>query len=189
MAQPVDFPGTNRVLTAPAGRDDVAPLRAFTNGAVCFTCWQLTDEELGDILSTGRVYLSIFSGGTMPPACLGSEDTIRDLVADYGGTFPHSETAPPAEVLTALGLAVPAVLPRNKAGLSLEHNPQRALYQSVEQYLEYNDLLDLTPEERAAAIERGELWTLHWYPDTPVGFCWVGASTFEALILAAASED
>jgi hypothetical protein len=35
-------------------------------------------------------------------------------------------------------------------------------------------------EERLKAISENSVWTIQWYPDTPNGFCCVGASTFEA---------
>ena len=35
-------------------------------------------------------------------------------------------------------------------------------------------------EERLKAIRENSVWTIQWYPETPVGFCCVGASTFEA---------
>jgi hypothetical protein len=34
--------------------------------------------------------------------------------------------------------------------------------------------------DRLNAIETNSVWTIQWYPQTPVGFCCVGASTFEA---------
>lgn len=34
--------------------------------------------------------------------------------------------------------------------------------------------------EREKAIRTNSVWTIQWYPDTPVGFCCVGASTFDA---------
>jgi hypothetical protein len=35
-------------------------------------------------------------------------------------------------------------------------------------------------EERLKAIRENSVWTIQWCPETPVGFCCVGASTFEA---------
>ena len=35
-------------------------------------------------------------------------------------------------------------------------------------------------EEREKAIRENSVWTIQWYPETPVGFYCVGASTFEA---------
>ncbi len=37
-----------------------------------------------------------------------------------------------------------------------------------------------TDEERLKAIRENSVWTIQWYPRTPVGFCCVGAPTFEA---------
>lgn len=34
-------------------------------------------------------------------------------------------------------------------------------------------------EERLKALRENSVWTIQWYPDTPVGFNCVGASTFE----------
>lgn len=43
------------------------------------------------------------------------------------------------------------------------------------------DIIDwASEEERIKAIEQNSVWTIQWYPETPVGFCCVGASTFQA---------
>lgn len=67
------------------------------------------------------------------------------------------------------------------------HNPHAGNYEPVATWLEYNanptdDALcwcDITDADRAEILRTGELWTIQWYPDTPVGFCAVGAATFE----------
>jgi predicted protein tyrosine phosphatase len=41
-------------------------------------------------------------------------------------------------------------------------------------------------EERQKAISDNSVWTLQWYPETPVGFHCIGASSLSALIAAAA---
>lgn len=38
----------------------------------------------------------------------------------------------------------------------------------------------VSPEEREKALRENSVWTIQWYPATPIGFCCVGASTFEA---------
>jgi hypothetical protein len=35
-------------------------------------------------------------------------------------------------------------------------------------------------EERQKALRENSVWTIQWYPETPIGFHCVGASTFEA---------
>ncbi len=37
-------------------------------------------------------------------------------------------------------------------------------------------------EEKAKCAELNSVWTAHWYPQTPVGFCLLHASTFEKLV-------
>lgn len=87
MAKAVDFTGSNMKLVAPAGRDDIDTLHTFTNGNVSVSCWEFTEAELVEIAATGRIYLSCFSGKSQPPVFVGTRDQVRDLIADYGGTF------------------------------------------------------------------------------------------------------
>lgn len=87
MGIPVDFVGSNLELQPPAGRDDVQPLPTFTNGNVSVSCWEFTESELAEIVRTGKVYVSCFSGKTQPPIFVGSRQVVKDLVSHYGGTF------------------------------------------------------------------------------------------------------
>ncbi len=84
MAEAADFPGTNFTFAAPEGREDISDLRIFTNGHANVSAWRLTDEELADVNRTGCVFLSVLSGRTFYPVYLGSEESVRRLVADYG---------------------------------------------------------------------------------------------------------
>ena len=43
--------------------------------------------------------------------------------------------------------------------------------------------------ERAKALAENSVWTIQWYPDTPVGFICVGASTLAAAVEAALDCD
>ncbi|MCC2608374.1 hypothetical protein [Neorhizobium petrolearium] len=85
MGQPVAFQGANMVLRAPKGQEEtVQDLHTFTNGLCSVSCWELSAEELAEVTRTGRIFLSVFSGRTQPPVFLGSENTVRDVCADYG---------------------------------------------------------------------------------------------------------
>lgn len=42
----------------------------------------------------------------------------------------------------------------------------------------------VSEEERQKALAANSVWTLHWYPDTPVGFCCIAASSLGALLAA-----
>lgn len=84
MSTPVEFAGSNFVLGAPTGSDNVGPLPIFRNGTCCVSAWELTEEELAEIVRTRRVFLSVFYGNTQPPVYVGSETSCREVVADYG---------------------------------------------------------------------------------------------------------
>lgn len=40
----------------------------------------------------------------------------------------------------------------------------------------------VSPEERQRCIDTNTLWSLQWYPQTPVGSCVIHASSYAALI-------
>lgn len=84
MSKPVPFDGQNFVLAPPQGSENVSPLPIFRNGTCCVSCWQLTPAEIEEVQRTGRVYLSVFFGWSQPPVYVGSEQSVRDIVADYG---------------------------------------------------------------------------------------------------------
>jgi hypothetical protein len=53
----------------------------------------------------------------------------------------------------------------------------------------YNDVREWPSEEdRLKAIRDNSVWSLQWYPDTPVGFCNVYASTLRGVIELAVKE-
>lgn len=74
-------------------------------------------------------------------------------------------------------------LPEHEGELSITHNGHKSNYETVENYLEWlkADDEDISPEERKKAIETKELWECQWYPNTPVGFNKVYASSLEKL--------
>ncbi len=87
MAHPVDFAGSNMVLRAPEGAENVSDLHTFTNGACSVSCWQLSPEEIAEVTRTGLVFLSVFSGRSQPPVFVGAQEEVRALVVDYGGVW------------------------------------------------------------------------------------------------------
>lgn len=89
----VNFSGTNVVMTGPEGLDDVMDIHAFRTEQCCVTCWQLDGQELEEFFRTGKLYLSVVMGGGMPPVFIGTEKTTRELVANYGPTFPAQDGA------------------------------------------------------------------------------------------------
>jgi hypothetical protein len=73
--------------------------------------------------------------------------------------------------------------PPHKCGLYLTHNEHKDLYQTLEEWYEDQaDNYDLLPSEFAECLEANEFWSLHWYPETPVGFYTAAASSLEKLL-------
>jgi hypothetical protein len=76
-------------------------------------------------------------------------------------------------------------LPEHKCGLYLEHNAHIDNHQSVKDWLsycEYESEWWESPEHRQRAIDNDDVWTLQWYPETPVGSIHVAAPTLEELL-------
>jgi hypothetical protein len=74
-------------------------------------------------------------------------------------------------------------LPEHKCGLYLQHNQHRDYYQSPAEWIADNDLYDWEDEaSKQAAIDSDSIWTLQWYPETPIGFYAVAAPTLEDLL-------
>lgn len=75
-------------------------------------------------------------------------------------------------------------LPPHKGSLTIEHNPHKDLYQAIREYIEDNDIAPdfENPEAMEFAINTDSLWIMRWYPDTPVGFCRVAASSLEGVV-------
>lgn len=76
--------------------------------------------------------------------------------------------------------------PQHKSGLYLTHNDHTINYHTVADEIKDRSYYDLcswvSQEERQKAIETNELWTLQWYPRTPIGSYAIHASTLEALM-------
>lgn len=78
-------------------------------------------------------------------------------------------------------------LPEHKCGLYLTHNEHRDYYEPLT--LRYDDPSEwVSPEEYQRSLETDSVWTLQWYPETPVGFCLVRASSLEAIRAALEAE-
>jgi len=54
----------------------------------CVSAWKLSAEELEAIINNdGVMYVTVLSGQTQPPVYVGSEATVREVVADLGGVW------------------------------------------------------------------------------------------------------
>ena len=71
----------------------------------------------------------------------------------------------------------------HKCGLYLEHNRHKDIYEDIAIAVsEIEDDTWVSLKEKQKALDTGELWTLQWYPDTPVGFCMIAAASLEKLL-------
>ena len=74
-------------------------------------------------------------------------------------------------------------LPVHKCGLYLVHNRHKDVYEDITIAVsEIEDDTWVSLKEKQKALDTGELWTLQWYPDTPVGFCMIAAASLEKLL-------
>jgi len=75
--------------------------------------------------------------------------------------------------------------PKHDIALYLTHNKHKSVYQTAEEWEhEQYETHWISDEERTKALATNELWSIQWYPDTPIGFCCLWASTLEALVTA-----
>jgi hypothetical protein len=81
--------------------------------------------------------------------------------------------------------------PRHDCSLTLAHNAHRDVYNTLAQACDERDSLYdpwydaeawISEEQRQKAIATNEVWTLHWYPNSPVGFHHCHAADLDALM-------
>jgi hypothetical protein len=70
-------------------------------------------------------------------------------------------------------------LPEHKCGLYLEHNAHKDVYETLEEFYDPGDFV--SEKEWLKAVKENSVWKLQWYPDTPIGFYIVCASTLDAI--------
>lgn len=81
-----------------------------------------------------------------------------------------------------------ALLKGEHSSLSISFNEENGPnYQTVGEWVaeEHSGIKDddwVAPGEKEKAIATNSIWTAHWYPDTPIGFYRVHASTLDALL-------
>jgi hypothetical protein len=67
--------------------------------------------------------------------------------------------------------------------MTITHNEHKLYYQTAKQFIEEGHVKScfINQEEIDKAIETDEVWSVQWYPDTPVGSCIVYASTLSVI--------
>lgn len=73
--------------------------------------------------------------------------------------------------------------PAHKCDLQLSHNSHLGYYDTAENWIAENTHYQWKDESsKQKALDTGEIWTLQWYPDTPIGSYAVVAPTLEELL-------
>jgi hypothetical protein len=124
-------------------------------------------------------------GARLSPGCTRTE--IRDRWGRQAIQVCDVDPQEPAVALEEL----PARLLRGEhASFQLTFNDEHAInyMTAAEYYVGDRDDGWISPEEREKAIANNSVWTLQWYPETPVGFHIMRASSAAAVIAAALKE-
>ncbi len=69
--------------------------------------------------------------------------------------------------------------PKHSCGLYLSHNEHKDVYEEPENFYDFEDFT--SQEEFTKALSEDSIWSLQWYPDTPIGFHRICASSLEAI--------
>jgi hypothetical protein len=71
----------------------------------------------------------------------------------------------------------------NYVSMTVTHNEHKLYYQTAEQFIAEGHVKSqfLNQEEVDKAIETDEIWSVQWYPNTPVGSCMVYASKLNVI--------
>lgn len=84
MANAIPWHGNNKTLSAP-NHENIGSLPVFNNDRVTVSCWQLTEAEIIDIIQNGgKIFVAVMYGKSQPPMFVGTEDSVRSVVIDYG---------------------------------------------------------------------------------------------------------
>lgn len=68
MGAPAAFPEANVILGPPPGSEaEVSDLQVLRADGRLVSCWQLSPEEIAEIVRTGKIWLSVWGAVTQPP--------------------------------------------------------------------------------------------------------------------------
>lgn len=70
-------------------------------------------------------------------------------------------------------------LPEHKFGLYLSNNHHKLIGETIQECYDAKDFV--SPEEYIKAIDENSVWVLGWYPETPIGYHVMAASSLQAI--------
>jgi LmbE family N-acetylglucosaminyl deacetylase len=75
------------------------------------------------------------------------------------------------------------MLPRHECSLTIEHNDHKSYYETAKAFIDDHAWWQWRDEEsKRLAIKNDDVWTMQWYPDTPVGSITVASHSLESLL-------
>lgn len=73
--------------------------------------------------------------------------------------------------------------------IAIEHNPHKSYYETADKYISdrfadgaLDDRDFISAEDKEICIKSNDFWTAQWYPNTPMGFNFMVASSFDKLM-------
>jgi hypothetical protein len=70
-------------------------------------------------------------------------------------------------------------LPKHECGLHLSHNEHLDMYETIEDFYDAQNFI--SEDEWNKSIAENSVWSLQWYPKTPIGFHVICAASLEAI--------
>lgn len=71
----IPFNGAN--VTLRGNGDNVRDMVVYSDGLVCVSVWELSDQEMAELLRTRKLYLTVFHPpSNFPPVGLSTEDPL-----------------------------------------------------------------------------------------------------------------
>ena len=112
------------------------------------------------------------------------------MIHELQSTFEKTEAIP--ESVEPVGTELPTLLgalPNHKCSLSICHNEHKDNFMPVAEWAEIGNLKFASEADKKKAIESDEIWTIYWYPETPMHFDTLSASTLSSLLDAVKDAD
>jgi len=114
---------------------------------------------------------------------------FRQTVDPLDTWSPNAGTGPRTATNERKAHDFQGLLPPHKSGVTLTHNNHKCYYQTAERAIAEDEHYDWESDKaKQIAIDTDEIWTLQWYPETPIGFQSIAAPTLHDLLRIANSE-
>lgn len=97
-----------------------------------------------------------------------------------------------AMAASVMGSVLRSLIKGEHSSIHLSFNDHAASYMTAREAIDQDDYSHgdwVSADEKHKAGEANSIWCLQWYPQTPVGFCCLLASSLEAVVAAALDEN